>query len=262
VFGCTCQSESDYYGIVSGLGFGCTPEGAQDWWKSHGCNTSPKEGGNCQGPACKLQHSAPCTPCPPGSDQKKCPPLPPSPPPPPPPPTPSTGFAQTLHLANATTTIVTPHLTVSVWFELNAASMHAAILHVTATTAGTNAAPDSSGGFGLKVALEPYRVEGKPSGLGAGLCFPAIEHADKMSTSTKDAIVWYHYNEPNNTNYYTSTVANQGVDPATPGLADTFSGKAWGGSVAAEGLSSGTDTSGLTLTGAGLSSVDVKVRCL
>ena len=54
-------------------------------------------------------------------------------------------------------------------------------------------------------------------------------------------------------------MANQGVDPATPGLNDTFSGKAWGGSVSAEGMSSGSDTSGLTLTGAGLSAVDVKV---
>lgn len=60
-------------------------------------------------------------------------------------------------------------------------------------------------------------------------------------------LVWcrYHYNEPNNTNYYTTTMANQGVDPKTPGLTDTFSGKAWGASVVADGLSTGSDTTGM-----------------
>ena len=74
--------------------------------------------------------------------------------------------------------------------------------------------------------------------------------------------MWYHYNEPNNTNYYTTTVANQGVDPKTPGLTDTFSGKAWGASVVGEGLSTGSDTTGLTLSGTSLEGVDVKITLL
>ena len=44
----------------------------------------------------------------------------------------------------------------------------------------------------------------------------------------------YHYNAPNNTNYYSSTVQNQGVDPKLG--TDVFSARSWGGSVAAEGL--------------------------
>ena len=63
---------------------------------------------------------------------------------------------------------------------------------MTATAAAGVHAAGASAGFGLKVALEPYRVEGAPSTLGAGLCFPAIEHADIVSTVTiyKDSIIW------------------------------------------------------------------------
>ena len=62
----------------------------------------------------------------------------------------------------------------------------------------------------------------------------------------------YHYNDPNNTNYYTSTVVNQGVDPKVG--ADVFSGRSWGGSVAAEGLASGADATG-TATSTSLRSI-------
>ena len=60
----------------------------------------------------------------------------PGPPPPPPPPTPPTGYLQTLVLANSTVVIATEHVTVKVYFDLNAAHrdgvahLDAAILHV------------------------------------------------------------------------------------------------------------------------------------
>lgn len=71
----------------------------------------------------------------------------------------------------------------------------------------------------------------------AGLSFSAIEHADIVSTEITDSIIWYHFNDPNHTNYYTSTVSNQGVDPKA--RSDVFSGRSWGGAIVAEGLASG-----------------------
>lgn len=257
VFGCTCQGASDFYGIVAGSGFGCTSKAAETWWTANQCGTSPKTGGNCDGPACRLPNSAPCTPCP------HCVP----PPPPSPPPTQPTGFAQTLHLANSTVTIVTKTLTVQVWYDLNAAlrngvaDQSAAILHVTATATARTSVLGPHSGIGVKVTLEPYRVEGRPSGLGAGLCDKPVEHADTVSTATRDTIVWHHYNRPNDTQYYTSTTSNQGVDPKSPGLSDAFSGRSWGASVSGIGLT-GPDASGLSLTGVGLPSVDIQVTLL
>ena len=59
LFGCSCQGMSDYYGVVAGDGFGCTPPEAQAFWAAHKCRTKAKAG-NCGGPACKLPGAAEC----------------------------------------------------------------------------------------------------------------------------------------------------------------------------------------------------------
>ena len=50
----------------------------------------------------------------------------------------------------------------------------------------------------------------------------------------------------------------QGVDPACPGCFDMFTHRAFGGTLAAEGLRG----SGESLSGAGLTSVDVELKLL
>ena len=93
----------------------------------------------------------------------------------------------------------------------------------------------------------------------------------------KDELLWYHWNHVNTT-YFNDTLRLQGVDPATPGLADMFTGRAFGGSVKAAGLSSSgaadpylrarrgggarLSRAGLELAGASLSSVTVNVTLL
>ena len=83
------------------------------------------------------------------------------------------GFQQTLVLSNSTVIIKTKDLEVKVYAELNApqrdgvAHRDAGIMHVTAAAAAMAELP--RGGFGLKVALEPYRKEEKTT-LGRGFC--------------------------------------------------------------------------------------------
>ena len=158
--------------------------------------------------------------------------------------------------------IKTKTLVVNVTVDLNkphrngAADPGAGILHVTAHGVGAGST------FSVQVVLEPYRVEGAASTLGAGLCNRVPERADTIVTTVKDQITWYHYNDKN-TSYFNTTVANQGVDPAAhPDLIDPFTRLAWGGSVAAKGLKSGRDTNGLAIFGAGLTTVDVAVTLL
>ena len=139
LFNCTCQGESDYYGVVAGKGFGCTPPAAQAWWSAHGCNTHPRSGGNCGGPACHLPGHTPCIPAPPtpappvhhmvqlysstklwpravgpgwATYSSTRPPAPPHPPPP--------TFKMDLDLATSTVTVTTDSVVVTVWVELNA----------------------------------------------------------------------------------------------------------------------------------------------
>jgi hypothetical protein len=125
----------------------------------------------------------------------------------PPPPTPAqcaagASFCQTLHVANSTVTIKTKYLDVSVFYDLNAPlrdgypHRDSGILHVTAKSA-SSATTEVATGFGLKVALEPYRVAGKKTTLGRGFCFPRFEQADTVVQGTKDAITWYHWNHIN-----------------------------------------------------------------
>ena len=182
-----------------------------------------------------------------------------------PPPTSCTGtFCQTLDVGSSTVTIKTKELEVNVFVELNAPlrdgvpHRDAGIVHVTAASAtGTGLSSDFAG-FGLKVALEPYRVEGKKTSLGRGFCYPRFEHADTIVSGTKDEISWYHWNHINTT-YQNDTMANQGVDPAAnPHLAEIFTHRAFGGSVKAAGLTGG----GLSLSGKALSKVDVQVNLL
>ena len=84
------------------------------------------------------------------------------------------GFQQTLVLSNSTVIVKTKDLEVKVWAELNApqrdgvAHRDAGIMHVSAAAAA-GAAELPRGGFGLKVALEPYRKEEKTT-LGRGFC--------------------------------------------------------------------------------------------
>ena len=109
-------------------------------------------------------------------------------------------FCQTLHVSNSTVTIKTKNLDVSVFYDLNAPlrdgepHRDSGILHVTARSTPTST---EGAGFGLKVALEPYRVAGKLTNLGRGLCFPRFEQADTIVEGTKDAITWYHWNHIN-----------------------------------------------------------------
>ena len=83
LFNCTCQGCADWYGILSGRGFGCTPPQAQTFWRAHKCSTNAKSGKSCDGPACSLPGHAPCQ-MPPGPNPPPAPappaPLPPLPP--------------------------------------------------------------------------------------------------------------------------------------------------------------------------------------
>ena len=83
-----------------------------------------------------------------------------------------------------------------------------------------------------------------------------MTHPDTIAT-TKDKLTWYHWNHINTT-YYNDTMKGQGVDPACPGCTDMFTHRAFGAQVSATGLSGG----GLTLSGTGLSSVDVQITQL
>ena len=138
-------------------------------------------------------------------------------------------FEQTLDLPTSTVTIKTPQITVSVAFDLNAPLRNglphraAALLHVKAAATGKTA-------FAIKVAVEPYRVEGARSPLGAGLCQAGVEHADVVvdpspsliqgllkepwRDSFRDAVTWYHYNEKD-CGFFNTTVANQGALPTS-----------------------------------------------
>lgn len=144
------------------------------------------------------------------------------PPPPPPPPAPAPGssakcpvggkFCQTLHLANATVTIKTPALDVSVSVDLNPA-LRGGVPH---RDAGFLRVKASGAKFSLKVTLEPYRKSGAKTTLGRGFCYPRYDQADTIVAGAKDslvpsadAITWYHWNHLN-TSYYSQTLANQG----------------------------------------------------
>lgn len=124
-------------------------------------------------------------------------------------------FKQTLDLPTSTVSVSTPLITVSVAFDLNAAlrdgvpHQDAAVLHIKATS-------KTSSSFGVKVTVEPYRVEGAKSALGAGLCAPGVEHADTVvdpttasSLGLTDTVTWYHYNQ-HDCEYFNTTISNQG----------------------------------------------------
>jgi hypothetical protein len=73
LFDCECQKCADYYGIVSGTGFGCAPLEAQHWWAKQGgkCGGGTKAStGLCSGPGCKAQVQ-PC-PCPKNQSSFTC----------------------------------------------------------------------------------------------------------------------------------------------------------------------------------------------
>lgn len=62
VFNCSCTGICDYYGIVNGVGFGCAPVEAQQFWDKHSCSCVAKKG-LCSGVACKLPTNVcPCSP--------------------------------------------------------------------------------------------------------------------------------------------------------------------------------------------------------
>ena len=114
----------------------------------------------------------------------------------------------------------------------------AAPRHDTGVTPAPGSTATHAKGFGLKVALEPYRVERKTT-LGRGFCFPRFEHPDTIVSGGTNEISWYHWNHINTT-YQNDTMANQGVDPAAnPHLADIFTHRAFGGTVKGAGLSGG-----------------------
>ena len=151
-------------------------------------------------------------------------------------------FCMTLDLTSSTVTIKTKELEVAVHYDLNAPlrdgvpHRDAGILHITAKPSSTSTSDSAAAaaGFGLKVALEPYRVAGKKTTLGRGFCHPRFEQADTIVSGTKDAITWYHWNHINTT-YYNDTMRAQGIDPACPGCVDIFTHRAFGGSLSAAG---------------------------
>ena len=179
-----------------------------------------------------------------------------APPPPAPAPVGPTGctagqaFCQTLDLASSTVTIKTRKVEVTVSIDLNAPAPGGGTMRIAAK---------SSSKFGLKVALEPYRLSGVKEPDGRGYCKPRFEQADTI-VDQKDKLTWYHWNHINTT-YFNDTMAAQGVDPAAnPQLVDMFTHRAFGGSLSAAGLTGG----GLSLSSSGrsLSSVDVELKLL
>ena len=91
------------------------------------------------------------------------------------------GFQQTLDISTSTVTIKTATVDVTVHYDLNAPlrdgvpHRDAAILHVTAKSAGSASEGETAVGFGLKVTLEPYRKAGAKTTLGRGFCEPRFE---------------------------------------------------------------------------------------
>eukprot|EP00040_Diaphanoeca_grandis_P035429 m.222904 g.222904 ORF g.222904 m.222904 type:complete len:925 (-) comp33386_c2_seq2:269-3043(-) len=256
LFNCTCQGLSNYYGVVSGSGFGCTPLVAQDWWTANKCNTNNQNGGNCVGPACELPGSAPCVPPPQHSSSSasassssttngnattaatEAPPT----------------FSMELDIATSTVTVRSvAGVTVVVSIDLNAPlvngkpSRGAGIVRVTAS---------SRTDFELDVMLEPFREE-RVSILGGADCNVRYEHADTIA-SVKNTLTWYHWNN-NATTYQNDTLKQQGVDPESAGLPDIFTHRAFGATVAATGLTSVSPTK---LTGSALQNVAVVATLL
>ena len=73
LFDCECQKCADYYGIISGVGFGCAPVEAQHWWAKQGgkCGGGTKaHTGDCGGAGCNIT-GQPC-PCPKGEPEFMC----------------------------------------------------------------------------------------------------------------------------------------------------------------------------------------------
>lgn len=89
LFNCNCQDMMNYYGGISGAGFGCAPIEAQQWWDHQGigkgCGGATKTNGTfCDGPgctasnpcatkSCKTDHSFTCKLCNNGSAASACP---------------------------------------------------------------------------------------------------------------------------------------------------------------------------------------------
>jgi hypothetical protein len=289
LFNCTCQGLADYYGVVSGSGFGCTPPEAQQWWQSHSCKTKPKTGGNCGGPACKLPGHVPCHAAPkPKPTPPKCmlqmysetkpwaktpgpgwsffankhaATLPPAPPPPPTPTGPCTAteqFCIELDVPTATVSITTKGYQAKVWVDLDAPLVHgkpdrsAGILHVDV---------EASKQFGLSVMLEPFRVEGAKTPLGAAFCDPRYEHADTLPSKSGDAsLIVYHWNRANDSTYQADTMIQQGMGRPSAALPDLFTHRAFGAKLAGgAGLAAVNAT---TLVGKGLKQVALTATLL
>jgi hypothetical protein len=57
-FNCTCKGMGDYYGVQPGVGFGCAPPPAEEWWNakkcpvSAGCAAAPGKPCCCTGLGC------------------------------------------------------------------------------------------------------------------------------------------------------------------------------------------------------------------
>jgi hypothetical protein len=94
-FNCTCKGMGDYYGVQPGVGFGCAPPPAEEWWNakkcpvSAGCAAAPGKPCCCTGLGCPAvapgggrtcTKSMPCESCtcrpPPPPPLPPCPPIP------------------------------------------------------------------------------------------------------------------------------------------------------------------------------------------
>ena len=138
--------------------------------------------------------------------------------------------------STATISITTENYHTKVWVELDAPLVNgkpdrsAGIVHI-------DVAPLVEAGktpiqFGLSVMLEPFRVEGAKTPLGAAFCETRYEHADTLSSKPGDAsLVWYHWNTANHSSYQTDTMVGQGMgrpSAAAGALPDLFSHRAFG----------------------------------
>ena len=94
-FNCTCKGMGDHYGVQPGVGFGCAPPPAEEWWNakkcpvSAGCAAAPGKPCCCTGLGCPAvapgggrtcTKSMPCESCtcrpPPPPPLPPCPPIP------------------------------------------------------------------------------------------------------------------------------------------------------------------------------------------
>ena len=114
--------------------------------------------------------------------------------------------------------------------------------------------------FSTIVSLEVWRTKANPATASGSFCkprytFPDIV-VDPLPESFPQSVVWYHRNVQQNSTYWSDTLTLQGLSSLDRTLPDPLTNVTFGGMIRATGLKR---TNGTTLTGTGLTVLDVAV---